>query len=716
MDAKGSFKVAGNVVNIFAKQIFYGEVEVQAGKIKAIRMLGQQPSANLPFILPGFIDSHVHIESSMLVPSEFAKLAVVHGTVATVSDPHEIANVCGMAGVDYMIENGKTVPFKFNFGAPSCVPATHFETAGAVLHAADVKALLQKDEIKYLSEMMNFPGVLHADEEVMLKIKAAHELGKPVDGHAPGLRGEDARRYIQAAPLNPPEGGNSDSDNLNNVYGYQTADPLLYGILKDYVKENRSNPTDAEIALWEQLRGKSLSGYKFRRQHIIGTYIADFVCLSKKLIIEVDGLIHYLPENKMNDVERTEQLNTFGFHVIRFTNNEVLFETEKTINCILENLNRLTDNEAAAFIPPSGGGGAVISTDHECFTKEEALDKLKYGMKILIREGSAAKNFEALIDLIDEYPDMMMLCSDDKHPDSLVDGHINQLCARAMRKGINGFNLLQAACINPVLHYKLDVGLLREGDAADFIVVDDLNQFNVQKTFINGELVAERGTSYIVPRTSNIINNFSCSEKKEEDFFFHLNKFGHADAENMEQVYVLEAMDGQLITNKLIEPLSSFDVKDHLIAANTEKDFLYMVVVNRYRNAPVAKCFVKNFGFKKGAIASSVAHDSHNIIAVGADAASICKAVNLVIQSTGGVSVVDENKELVLALPVAGLMSTDDGYKVAEAYSNIDKAAKELGSALAAPFMTLSFMALLVIPHLKLSDLGLFDGDQFRLI
>lgn len=556
MDAKGSFKVAGNVVNIFAKQIFYGEVEVQAGKIKAIRMLGQQPSANLPFILPGFIDSHVHIESSMLVPSEFAKLAVVHGTVATVSDPHEIANVCGMAGVDYMIENGKTVPFKFNFGAPSCVPATNFETAGAVLHAADVKALLQKDEIKYLSEMMNFPGVLHADEEVMLKIKAAHELGKPVDGHAPGLRGEDAENYIAAG----------------------------------------------------------------------------------------------------------------------------------------------------------------ISTDHECFTKEEALDKLKYGMKILIREGSAAKNFEALIDLIDEYPDMMMLCSDDKHPDSLVDGHINQLCARAMRKGINGFNILQAACINPVLHYKLDVGLLREGDAADFIVVDDLNQFNVQKTFINGELVAERGTSYIVPRTSNIINNFSCSEKKEEDFFFHLNKFGHADAENMEQVYVLEAMDGQLITNKLIEPLSSFDVKDHFIAANTEKDFLYMVVVNRYRNAPVAKCFVKNFGFKKGAIASSVAHDSHNIIAVGVDAASICKAVNLVIQSTGGVSVVDENKELVLALPVAGLMSTDDGYKVAEAYSNIDKAAKELGSALAAPFMTLSFMALLVIPHLKLSDLGLFDGDQFRLI
>ncbi len=753
-----AFKVAGNIVNIFSKEIFYGEVEVENGKIKAIKQLPPpSPPSGGGYILPGFIDSHVHIESSMLVPSEFAKLAVVHGTVATVSDPHEIANVCGMAGVEYMIENGKTVPFKFNFGAPSCVPATSFETAGAVLNADDVKALLQKDEIKYLSEMMNFPGVLHGDEEVMQKIKAAHELGKPVDGHAPGMRGDDARRYITASPnpskggalesslnpskggtseaslnpskggtlessLNPSKGGTSDSDNSDRYYGYQTADPLLYRLLKDFVKEHRSHPTDAEIALWEQLRGKKLSGYKFRRQHIIGTYIADFVCLSKKLIIEVDGLIHYLPENKMNDAERTEQLNAFGFHVIRFTNNEVLFETEKTINSILEKLKRLKDNEAAAFIPPSGGGGAVISTDHECFTKEEALDKLKYGMKIIIREGSAAKNFEALVDLIDEYPDMMMLCSDDKHPDSLVVGHINQLCARAVAKELDLFNVLQAACVNPVLHYKLDVGLLRTGDAADFIVVDDLKNFKVQQTYINGELVADQGKSLVISRQSLIINNFNCDKKKEEEFAFHLQKFGQADAENIEQVYVVEAMDGQLITNKLIEPISSFKIKDEIILANTEMDFLYMVVVNRYSNAPVAKCFVKNFGLKKGAIASSVAHDSHNIIAVGVDATSICKAVNLVIQSKGGVSCCTPPsfggswREAVLPLPVAGLMSADDGYKVADAYSKIDKAAKELGSTLAAPFMTLSFMGLLVIPHLKLSDMGLFDGDSFQLL
>lgn len=549
-------KVSGNIVDLFSNKIYFGELTMDAGIIAAVEMLEPLEKQGEPYLLPGFIDSHVHIESSMLVPSEFAKLAVVHGTVATVSDPHEIANVCGMAGVEYMIENGKTVPFKFNFGAPSCVPATGFETTGAVLNAADVQALLQKEEIKYLSEMMNFPGVLHADAEVMEKIKAAAELGKPVDGHAPGLRGEEAKRYVEAG----------------------------------------------------------------------------------------------------------------------------------------------------------------ISTDHECFTKEEALDKLKYGMKIIIREGSAAKNFEALAELIDEYPDRIMLCSDDKHPDSLVEGHINQLCARAVAKGLNVFNVLKAACVTPVLHYKLDVGLLRTGDAADLIVVNNLTEFIALKTFINGQLVAGNGTSLIESKTAGSINNFNCDPKPVSEFAFHLNRFGKADEENIEQVYVIEAMDGQLITNKLIEPITSFRVEDDIIQANTEKDLLYMIVVNRYSNAPVAKSFVKNFGLKKGAIASSVAHDSHNIIAVGVEAESVCKAVNLVIEAKGGVSVATEQDGRVLPLPVAGLMSTDDGYKVAEAYSAIDAAAKELGSTLAAPFMTLSFMGLLVIPHLKLSDMGLFDGDSFRLL
>ena len=567
-----SFKIAGNIVDIPAQHIFYGELTVENGKIKSIAAVNPPPIGGDGggLILPGFIDSHVHIESSMLVPSEFAKLAVVHGTVGTISDPHEIANVCGMQGVEFMIANGKTVPFKFHFGAPSCVPATIFETAGAALHASDVDALLQNDDIYYLSEVMNFPGVLHGDEEVYKKIAAAKKYGKPVDGHAPGLRGDDAKKYIEASPSN--------------------AVPSLAGTSRG------GELTKAEI---------------------------------------------------------------------------------------------------------------VISTDHECFTAGEALDKLKYGMKILIREGSAAKNFEALIDLMHEHYAMMMFCSDDKHPDSLAAGHINQLCQRAVAKGIDVFKVLQAACTNPVLHYKMNIGLLREGDAADFILVEDLVNFNVLKTFIDGELVAENGKSFISSHSSALLNNFDCDKKNLLDFRFAISDFG-------EPVYAIEALDGQLITNKIIcNPI----LKDGFYESDVTNDILKIVVVNRYKNAPVAKAFIKNFGIKKGAIASSVAHDSHNIVAVGVDDESLAKAVNLVIKERGGVSSVSDQKEMVLGLPVAGLMSNEDGYKVAAAYTAIDKMVKEkMGSTLTAPFMTLSFMALLVIPHLKLSDMGLFDGDEFKFV
>ncbi len=540
-----SFSISGNLVDVHQQKIYPATITVENGKIISIKETPDSGLQTPDYILPGFIDSHVHIESSMLVPSEFARLAVVHGTVATVSDPHEIANVCGMEGVEFMMENGKTVPFKFNFGAPSCVPATIFETAGAALDSTDVEKLLQRDEIKYLSEMMNFPGVLNEDKEVMKKIAAAHRLLKPVDGHAPGLRGEDAKKYIAAG----------------------------------------------------------------------------------------------------------------------------------------------------------------ITTDHECFTREEALDKLQNGMKIIIREGSAAKNFEALIELLHDYPNQMMFCSDDKHPDSLVLGHINLLCARAMAKGINIFKILKAACVNPVNHYKLDVGLLREGDAADFIVVKDLEKFEVTKTFINGELVAENGVSNIKTSKSGVINNFSCSKKEVSDFEMAWN--------DEKEIPVIEALDGQLVTNKL-----SFapKVTDDKILSDTERDILKIVVVNRYNNAPVAKAFIKNFGLKQGALASSVAHDSHNILAVGVDDESICNAVNLVIENTGGVSFCKDDLEMIVPLPVAGLMSNEDGYKIAEQYSLIDKAVKEAGSTLGSPFMTLSFMALLVIPHLKLSDLGLFDGDNFKFV
>jgi adenine deaminase len=545
-----NFTIQGRLVDIWQKIIYAAAIRIENGQIASI-VPTSEPLQPGPFILPGFIDSHVHIESSMLVPRQFARLAVVHGTIATVSDPHEIANVCGMPGVEYMIENGRTVPFKFYFGAPSCVPATTFETAGATLDVNEVTALLQHSAIPYLSEMMNFPGVLQKDPVVMQKIKAAQQAGKPIDGHAPGLRGDQARQYIEAG------------------------EP----------------------------------------------------------------------------------------------------------------------------------GKVVISTDHECFTREEALDKLQCGMKIIIREGSAARNFEALIDLLKEYPDHIMFGSDDKHPDSLVTGHINQLCARAVAKGIDVFSVLQAACVNPVLHYKLQVGLLRVGDPADLVVTSDLQQFNVLQTYINGELVADKGQSLIAHQSSALINNFKCRPKKAADFVLPFT--------GQTNIPVIEALEGQLITNKLsMEPKTAGGA----IISDPVRDMLKIAVVNRYAEAPVAVAFIKNIGFKQGAIASSVAHDSHNIVAVGVDDDSICQAVNLVIEQQGGISCVGPEATLVLPLPVAGLMSDEDGYQVAEAYTAIDAMAKSLGSSLAAPFMTLSFMALLVIPHLKLSDKGLFDGDSFQLV
>ena len=532
-------KLKGQIVDVVNKRIFKGVITFENGKI--ISVIEQEHNVN-SYILPGFIDAHIHIESSMLVPSEFARISVKHGTVATVSDPHEIANVLGVEGVTFMIENGKQVPFKFNFGAPSCVPATNFESAGAVIDSDAIKTLLKNPDIKYLAEMMNYPGVLFNDDEVMKKIAWAKKYGKPIDGHAPGLRGDDVTKYIESG----------------------------------------------------------------------------------------------------------------------------------------------------------------ISTDHECFTKEEALEKLQKGMTILIREGSAAKNFDALIDLLPEHFENIMFCSDDKHPDDLIIGHINQLCARAVNKGMDVFKVLQAACVNPVQHYSLDVGLLQVGDDADFIVVQDLKDFKTIQTFINGELVFNNNTSLIKPVSFENLNNFNCSKKDNEEFRVE---------SSTNRVRVIEALEGQLVTKEIIEEVL---IKQGNLVSNIEKDILKMAVVNRYQNQKPAIAFIKNFGLKEGAFASSVGHDSHNIIVVGVSDEEICKAVNLVIENQGGISVVSTQKNKVVALPVAGIMSDKDGETIGKQYQELDKLVKQLGSRLMAPYMTLSFMALLVIPSLKLSDKGLFNGNEFK--
>lgn len=532
------FSLQGKIVDVVSGRIFPGTVEIADGRIASVRE--EQVNSNV-MILPGLTDAHIHIESSMLIPSEFARLAVTHGTVATVSDPHEITNVLGVDGIRFMIENGKKVPFKFYFGASSCVPATGFETAGAHVGPDEIERLLQMDEIGYLSEMMNFPGVIMEDEEVMAKLRLAEKYGKPVDGHAPGLSGKDLEKYINAG----------------------------------------------------------------------------------------------------------------------------------------------------------------ISTDHECFTLEEAVEKASLGMKILIREGSAARNFETLVPMLNTHPDLVMFCSDDRHPDDLASRHINDIARRAVLLGYDLVSVIRACTLNPKKHYKLGTGLLSPGDPADLIVIDRPESFNVLRTFINGILVAENGMSLINPVREEPVNCFNARPVSREDLAVHPEG---------KRIKVIEAMEGQLVTHELT---ANSLVEENNVISDPGQDLLKITVINRYQPARPAVGFIRNFGLQRGAIASTVAHDSHNIIAVGVDDVDIARAVNTLVDSRGGICCVDGGEVLHLPLPVAGLMSEMDGYKVASMYESLDRKAHELGSRLRAPFMTLSFMALLVIPELKLSDKGLFDGKSF---
>ena len=535
-----SFTIGGQIVDLVNSRIFSGVVVVEDGKITKIE---EQPVGNTQYIMPGFVDAHVHIESSMLVPSEFARLASCHGTVATVSDPHEIANVLGKEGIRFMIENGRKVPFKFFFGAPSCVPSTAFETSGFTIDADDIEELMASPDIYYLSEVMNYPGVINDDPEVMRKIAAAQKYHKPIDGHAPAVTGVDLQKYV----------------------------------------------------------------------------------------------------------------------------------------------------------------GAGITTDHECFCLEGALEKISLGMKILIREGSAAKNFEALIPLMASHPDKLMFCSDDKHPNELVNGHIDDLVRRTLAMGYDVMDVLKAASLNAVRHYHLPVGMLQMGDDADFIVVDDLRNPVAKQTYVKGELIAENGVSNIKCVETSTPNIFERPFLYEQDLFV---------PDMGKRIKVIECLDGQLITKSfLAEP----KVENGGIVSDVENDILKMVVVNRYQPYTPAVAFIKGFGLKRGALASSVAHDSHNIVAVGVTDMDILHAVNLLIEHTGGVTAYCSTEMVAVPLPVAGLMSNEDGYQVAQAYNNVDALAKRFGSTLFAPFMTLAFMALLVIPELKISDRGLFDVKNFEI-
>lgn len=544
MDKIG-FQISGQIVDVVKSRIFRGTIHVNEGKI--VDIVEDDNNMN-QIIMPGFVDSHVHVESSLLVPTEFARLVVPHGSVASVSDPHEIANVLGIDGVKYMIEIGKKSPFKFYFGAPSCVPATTFETSGATLDSDDIDELLSLDDIKYLGEMMNYPGVLFDDNEVAKKIESAKHHNKPIDGHAPLLSGNDLKKYCSAG----------------------------------------------------------------------------------------------------------------------------------------------------------------ISTDHECSDIEEAREKASLGMTILIREGSAANNLNALIPLIKEYPNQITFCTDDAHPHELVKSHINGSVKKAIDLGYNVLDVIKAATLNPVKHYNLEVGLLQKNDPADFIVIDNFNNFNILRTYIDGELVAENAKSLLPNVQVHTINNFVAEKVTADDF-----KVIDEDKD----VNIIGVINGELLTEKMIGRPKSYNLSDtsqNVLVSDVENDILKIAVINRYEKKKPAIGFIKNFGLKHGALASSVAHDSHNIIVIGCSDEDMMMAANMIIEDKGGFAVYDENVNKCLPLPIAGIMTNEDAFKVASDYQEIKDMAKSLGSYLSDPFMTMEFMALLVIPKLKLSDKGLFDGEKFQ--
>jgi adenine deaminase len=537
-------KISANIVDVLNERIFPGTITISNGKIASIV---ENDNTYHNYIIPGFVDAHIHIESSLLPPSEFARIAIKHGTIACVSDPHEIANVLGIEGIRFMIENAKSAPLKFYFSAPSCVPATPFETAGACLNAKDIESLFQEfPEIKHLGEMMNYPGVLHKDKDILEKLALAKKYNKPIDGHAPGLKGKKLNNYIDAG----------------------------------------------------------------------------------------------------------------------------------------------------------------ITTDHESTKIDEALEKLSLGMKILIRQGSAAKNFNDLIVLANQHYKNCMFCTDDKHPDDLLSGHIDIMVKKALESGLDIFKVLTMASVNPIKHYGLDVGLLQEGDPADFLLVNSLSKLRILKSVINGKTTYLNNFLLFLRKRYELINNFNIRPVHESNFYYE---------PNYKATPIIEAKDGQLTTSRAEHQLQ---IVNHNLVSDVDRDILKIAVINRYKNRPPIVSFVKNFGLKKGAIASSIAHDSHNIIVVGVSEIDMRNAANLIIEKKGGISVVCEESQIseILELPIAGLMSNKHFDYVAKKYALLDQLAKTLGSTLRAPFMTLSFMSLLVIPEIKLSDKGLFNSSNFTFI
>ena len=560
------------MLDVITDSIYPARISVEGGFFKEIVPIVINDDSELDIsgiILPGFIDSHIHIESTMLTPAQFAKLAVRFGTTSVVCDPHEIANVAGTDGIDFMIENSKSVPFNFYFSIPSCVPATCFETSGAILDSETIGELLKKDEAVALGEMMNFPGVINGDGEVLAKLEKAKELGKPIDGHAPLLSGKDLDKYIA--------------------------------------------------------------------EH--------------------------------------------------------------------------------------------ISTDHECSNFAEAIEKKEKGMKIMVREGSSAKNMESLFDFRDildywknhesfgkmpnevlekriHLPIFDFIVSDDKHTTDLIKGHLNESIKKAIDLEVSPISAIEMVTVNPSTHYNLNTGAIVKGMQADYVVVDNLNDLNILKTYVAGKCVFDGENVLFDVEETEFKNTFDVSKKESEDFEISCD-------EPSADVNVIRCFNGELITEA---ESATLETKNGFVQPDLEEDILKIAVVERYGGNSIANGFITGFNLKKGAIASSVAHDSHNIVVVGTNSEDMANAVNCLIDNEGGFAIVDGDFEDSLALPIAGLMTNEDSHEVAEKLEKLHKTAADFGCKLDSPFMTMSFMALLVIPAIKISDKGLFDCINFEFI
>lgn len=551
----------GHIVDVVNHEIYDGEFVIENGRITSLRRVQLPANREYSYFMPGFIDSHVHIESSMMTPREFARVAVTHGSIGAIADPHEIANVMGVEGIDFMIQNSRDVLFNFAFGAPSCVPSCggEIETSGAVIDAQATEQLMARDDIGFLAEMMNYVGVLNGDPEVLAKIEAARRNGKPVDGHAPGLTGEQRRRYAEAG----------------------------------------------------------------------------------------------------------------------------------------------------------------ISTDHECSTIEEGRACVDAGMKVIIREGSAAKDYRTLSPLIDEAPGSVLLCTDDCHPDDLIRGHINLTVKRAMQDGYDMWNILQAACVNPQKHYGLQWGLLQDNDPATFIIVKNFGpHFRVTNTIIRGREAFSYNTSIgslrsktrafdeVLSMRDHYPNNFVAAPITSEDI--------RLDMQRGDTAHIILASEGSLLTGHDVVTICGDPMKD---ACYPWHDVQKIVVYNRYVQGAKPKVgLIRGFGISHGAIASTIAHDCHNIVAIGSSDEFIVMAINRIVEMKGGMVAIADDEMRDLPLPIAGLLSPLDGYEVAYFNRLICDMAQEAGCVLKAPFITMGFMCLPVIPELKLTDKHLWDSSNMQVV